>query len=156
MTTTPDDLYGALEDFLMRLMNVSESEGMDALAELDLSFTQARMLFLLAKTDDPMPIHSIAESIGLSLAATGRNVDQLVHLDVVERRESTVDRRVKLVSLTPIGEKLSRQHIDAKRDSIRSFTHDLPTDQRDHLHRALSDILAGDLLRPRNDQENCL
>jgi len=156
VTTTPDDLYDALEDFLMRLMNVKESEGVDALVELDLSFSQARTLFLLAKADDPMPIHAIAEAIGLSVAAAGRNVDQLVHLDVVERRESTTDRRVKLVSLTPIGEKLASQHVEAKRDSLRAFAHDLPTDQRDQLHRALSHILAGDVLRPPTDQEKCL
>jgi len=156
VTTTPDDLYEALSEFLMRLMNVTESDSMDALVELDLSFSQARMLFLLSKTDEPMPIHSIAEAIGLSVAATGRNVDQLLHLDVVERRESTTDRRVKLVSLTPVGEKLAAQHIGAKQDSLRSFTELLPADQCDNLHRALTDILAGGSLRPQTHQEKCL
>ena len=39
------------------------------------------------------------------------------------------------------------QHIDSKRESIKSFTADLPEDQRDNLYRALSTILAGDTLR---------
>lgn len=156
VATTPDDLYLSLSEFVLHLMSVAESDGMDALVELDLSFSQARLLFLLSKTAEPMPIHSIADAIGLSVAATGRNVDQLVQLDVVERRESTTDRRVKLVSLTPAGEKLAAQHIESKRDSLRAFTEVLPSDQRDSLHRALSDILAGDTLRPQTDQENCL
>jgi DNA-binding MarR family transcriptional regulator len=156
VATAPDDLYVALEDFVMRLMHLAESDGMDALIELDLSFTQARTLFLLAKNGEPMPIHAIATSLGLSDAATGRNVDQLLKLDLVERRESLEDRRVKLVSLTPAGEKLSLQHIDSKRESIRAFTADLPEGQRDNLHRALSDILAGDTLRRHTHQENCL
>lgn len=147
MPTSPEDLYAALEDFVMRLMSLAESDGMDAMVELDLSFSQARMLFLLAHQGEPMPIHTIAKKLGLSDAATGRNVEQLLKLDVVERRESPGDRRVKLVSLTPVGEKLSTQHIDCKRESIKAFTADLPEDQRDNLHRAISDILAGDTLR---------
>ena len=126
VATNPDELYVALQDFVMRLMNLAESDGMDAMIELDLSFSQARMLFLLAKWGEPAPIHAIAKALGLSDAATGRNVDQLVKLDVVERRESGEDRRVKLVSLTPIGERLSLQHIASKRTSIQAFAPDLP------------------------------
>jgi DNA-binding MarR family transcriptional regulator len=152
----PDDLYDVLVDFVTRLMNISESDGLDALIESDLSFSQARTLFLLTKTGEAMPIHSIAEALGLSMAAAGRNVDQLVGLHMVERRESASDRRVKLVSLTPSGEKLAAQHIEAKRASLKAFTQALPPEQSDQLHRALTDILAGGVLRPRTDQENCL
>jgi DNA-binding MarR family transcriptional regulator len=156
VTTPPDVLYGALEEFVMRLMNLAESDGMDAMIELDLSFSQARTLFFLGKRGEPTPINAIAEALGLSMAATGRNVDQLVQLDAVERRESPTDRRVKLVSLTPVGEKLASQHIDAKRQSIKAFTADLPSEQRDALHHVLTDILAGGSLHPRKNQENCL
>jgi DNA-binding MarR family transcriptional regulator len=156
VTTTPDDLYGALEDFLVRLMNLAESDGMDAMVELDLSFSQARTLFLLGKRGEPTPINVIAEALGLSMAATGRNVDQLVHLDAVERRESSTDRRVKLVSLTPVGEKLASQHLDAKREPIKAFAADLPATQRDALHGVLTEILAGGTLRPHKNQETCL
>ena len=151
-----DDLFDSLVEFLTRLMSTGESEGLDALAESDLSFSQARTLFLLTRTTDPMPIHAIAEALGLSMAAAGRNVDQLVGLAMVERRESPVDRRVKLVSLTPLGESLTRQHIEAKHDSLKAFTRALPPEQRDQLHRALTDILAGGALRPAPDQETCL
>ena len=75
---------------------------------------------------------------------------------MVERRESASDRRVKLVSLTPIGQKLAAQHIEAQRDSMKAFTQALPPEQCDQLHRALTDILAGGVLRPHTDQENCL
>jgi DNA-binding MarR family transcriptional regulator len=156
VTTGPDELYDVLVDFVTRLMSASESDGLDALIENDLSFSQARTLFLLNKSAEPMPIHSIAEALGLSVAAAGRNVDQLLHLDMVERRENASDRRVKLVSLTPVGERLAAQHIEAKRDSLKAFTSALPREQRDQLHRALTNILAGGALRSRTDQENCL
>ena len=156
MPTRAGDLYDVLVDFVTRLMTVSESDGLDALIESDLSFSQARTLFLLTRTAEPMPIHSIAGALGLSVAAAGRNVDQLLHLHLVERRESATDRRVKLVSLTTSGAELVAQHLDAKRDSLRAFTDALPPEHRTQLHRALTDILAGGVLRPLRDQENHL
>ena len=156
MATGPDELFDALVDFTTRLLCASEADGLDALIETDLSVSQARTLFLLTKTTEPLPIHAIAQALGLSVAAAGRNVDQLVRLDMVERRESATDRRVKLVSLTSSGQRITAQHIEAKRDAFRAFTHALLPEHRDHLHRALTTILAGGALRPRTDQENCL
>lgn len=156
MPAQPDDLFDALVEFVTRLMSVGESDGLEALAESDLSFSQARTLFLLTRKTDPLPIHGIADALGMSMAAAGRNVDQLVGLALVERRESTVDRRVKLVSLTPLGKRLTTQHIETKQESLRAFTHALPPAHREQLHRALTDILAGGILRPAPDQETCL
>jgi DNA-binding MarR family transcriptional regulator len=150
-----DDLYDVLTRFVTRLINVAESDGMDAMIDLDLSFSQVRMVFLLAKTAEPMSIHAIAAGIGLSDAAAGRNVEQLSKIGVVERQESPDDRRVKLVTLAPTGQHLAATHMDAKRDTIKAFAAALPTDQRDHLHRALSDILAGNTFGPRTNQEIC-
>ncbi|RBY80764.1 MarR family winged helix-turn-helix transcriptional regulator [Blastococcus sp. TF02A-26] len=156
MSDPSDDLYDVLVDFLTRLMNASEADGLDALVESDLSFSQARTLFVLTKSAEPMPIHAIAEALGLSVAAAGRNVDQLLRLGMVERRESVSDRRVKLVSLAPTGERLTAQHLEAKRTSLKAFTDALAPEHRSQLHRALTDILAGGVLRPRPDQEKCL
>jgi DNA-binding MarR family transcriptional regulator len=152
----PDELHDVLMEFLTRLMSASESDGLDALVESDLSFSQVRTLFLLTRTAAPMPIHAVAEALRLSVAAAGRNVEQLLCLDMVERRESTTDRRVKLVSLTPTGERLVAQHLEAKRESFKAFTDALPPEHSDALHRALTNILAGGVLRPRTDQEHCL
>ena len=156
MSLGPGELHDVLMEFLTRLMSDSESDALDALIESDLSFSQVRALFLLTRTGQPMPIHAVAEALGLSVAAAGRNVEQLLCLDMVERRESTTDRRVKLVSLTPTGERLVAQHIKAKRDSFKAFTDALPPQHCDELHRALTNILAGGVLHPRTDQESCL
>ena len=155
MPPRSDELYDVLVDFTTRLLCASESDGLDALIETDLSVSQARTLFLLTRSDEPLPIHAIAEALGLSVAAAGRNVDQLVRLDMVERRESTSDRRVKLVSLTPTGQRITAQHIEAKREAFRAFTRALPPEHRDQLHGALTNVLASGILRPRTDQE-CL
>ena len=60
------------------------------------------------------------------------------------------------MSLTPLGKRLTTQHIETKHESLKAFTHALPPEHRDQLHRALTDILAGGVLRPGPDQENCL
>lgn len=144
----------------MRLMSLAESDGMDALIEMDLAFSHVRTLFCLAHCAEEIPIHAIAERLNLSVAAAGRNVDQLVKLNLVQRRESPDDRRVKLISLTPGGQKVAGQHFESKRASIRTFAEDLPADQREDLHSALAAILAGTTLRPsprgKDSKENCI
>ncbi len=81
----------------MRCMSSAEAQGIDRLLELELSISQAKTLFVLAQSTDPLPIHAVAEHIRLSVAATGRNIDSLVKMGLVERREDATDRRVKLV-----------------------------------------------------------
>ncbi len=160
MATKPEELHGALEDFIVRLMSLAESEGMDALIEMDLSFSHVRTLFCLAHRAEEIPINAIAERLGLSVAAAGRNVDQLVKLNLVERRESPDDRRVKLISLTPGGQKVAGQHFESKRAAIRTFAEELPADQRDNLYSALAAVLAGTALRPsprgNDSKEKCI
>ena len=103
MSKKADDLYEALGEFFQRVFSLAESSSMDRMIELDVSFTQARTMFLLAHTDGSLAINAIASQLGLSVAATGRTIDQLVKLGIVERQENPDDRRVKLVSLSPTG-----------------------------------------------------
>lgn len=136
-------------------MHLGEIDAMEALVELDLTFSQVRLLFMLATAPDSLSIHAIASGLGLSDAAAGRNVEQMQKLELVERRECSSDRRVKRVTLTAGGRAVVDAHLDAKRASIKSFAAALPNDQRDDLHRILNDILAGAALAPRTKQENC-
>ncbi len=147
MPAQSDDLYLALEEFLQRIFSLAECDAMDQLVEIDLSFTQARTLFLLAHTGGSLPINEIASKLGLSVAATGRNVDQLVKLGTVERQEHPDDRRVKLVSLSPTGFEIADQHVEQKRRTLRAFVERLTTTDAENLTLALRPILAGDYLR---------
>lgn len=140
----------------MSLLQMAESDGLEALADLDLSFTQARIVAILACCDDAQPIHSLAQRLGLSDAATGRNVERLLQLELVQRRESPSDRRVKLVSLAPAGAALADAHFDAKRASIRALTRSLPQPLRDRLHRVLTDVIDSGHLGPHPSQESCV
>lgn len=125
---------------------------MDNLIELDLTFSQVRMLFALAQHGEPLPINEVAERLRLSVAAAGRNVDQLVKLGLVVRREDERDRRVKRVSLSEAGHKVANQHIECKRDQLRRFAWRVPESERTRLIEALQPILAGESLRELNQE----
>lgn len=153
-SSAPDDLYELLEQFLVRLLNMSESETMDALVEMDLSFSQARTLFVLAQHCEPVAINEVARALRMSLASAGRNVDQLVTQGLVERREDPDDRRVRRIALSESGQALARKHLDAKRQGLRAFVTRLPDVDRDRLCQSLRPILAGDSLQPQATQEN--
>jgi DNA-binding MarR family transcriptional regulator len=142
-----DELYEALAEFFQRIFSLAESGSMDSLIELDVSFTQARTMFLLAHTDGPLPINEIASQLGLSVAATGRNIDQLVRLGIVERHENPDDRRVKLVSLSPTGFEVADQQFEQKRRAVRKFVDRLSATEAENLTQALRPILAGESLR---------
>lgn len=146
---SPDQLATTLEEFVKRLFSMAESDSFDALAGMEVTFSQARTIFMLACSTEPVAINEIADRLGLSVAAAGRNVDQLVKLDLVDRSESTVDRRVKLVSLSEGGESIALSHIETKLASIRAFSAHLKPDVRQRLFDALQPILEGDVLRPK-------
>lgn len=153
MKRTPDELYDLLEQFIGRLMCMGETESMDTMIETDLSFSQARTLFVLAQCGDSVPIHVVAEKLRMSVAATGRNADQLVGLGLVERHEDAEDRRVRRIALTESGCAIARKHVDAKRQGLRAFVERLGDDDRERLAASLEPILAGDSLRPRPAEE---
>ena len=145
--STSDELFEALQDFLQRMFSLAEVDAMDALVDLDVSFSQARTVFALAHVGVPLPISEIAHRLGLSQAAAGRNVDQLVKLGITERHENPEDRRVKLISLSPRGLAIADAHIEQKRRAVRTVTERLPAEDCRRLTEALQPILAGDYLR---------
>ena len=140
------ELRECLEEFFRRIFSLAEVDAADLLVDLDVSLSQARMMFVLAHVAEPVPIHEVARRLGLSQAAAGRTVDQLVRLGFVERHESADDRRVKLVSLSPRGIDIADQHIEQKRKAIRAVSERLPAEDCERLTAALRPILAGDYL----------
>ncbi|WP_141004890.1 MarR family winged helix-turn-helix transcriptional regulator [Nocardioides humi] len=143
-----DDLVRLLETFFRRLFTSAETEALDALASLELSFTQIRIAMLLGCAGAPVPISEIASRVALSVAAAGRAVERMVELGLVERREDRHDRRVRLVSLSDQGRALVEEHFRARRQALLAFIDRLPEDDVRAFAAALEPILAGDYLRP--------
>ncbi len=89
----------------------------DGLATSDISFAHFRTLMVLAGQARALSLAELAEILHLSVAATGRNVDKLVGMGLVDRREDPADRRVKRVSLTDEGHHRSPRTSTAKKTS---------------------------------------
>ncbi|MFH7322533.1 MULTISPECIES: MarR family winged helix-turn-helix transcriptional regulator [unclassified Aeromicrobium] len=130
MTQSPHACaFEAVRGFLGRVFTTAEGESLESVAGLDLSFTQARLSFVLAHYEHPVAIGDLAESVGLSPAAAGRNIQQLVRKKLVVRTENPEDRRVKLVTLTDRGRSLAQSHLKSKEDAVRTLLGTLDTDQ---------------------------
>ncbi|GAA1735592.1 MarR family winged helix-turn-helix transcriptional regulator [Aeromicrobium alkaliterrae] len=147
MSTSSVVLYDQLQEFMQRVMGLMHSRPDDVIADLDLTLNQAKTVFLLACAPEPLPISAIAEQVGLTVAAQGRVVDRLVKLSILERRESELDRRVKLVKLAPRGMELADAHGAQKAQALRDVVDQIPSDLCARLSEALDPILAGDHLR---------
>jgi DNA-binding MarR family transcriptional regulator len=118
---------------------------MSAFADIDLSFSQVRMLMVLAYVDRALPINQLAGHLYLTLASAGRNVDRLRYEGLVERDEDYRDRRVKLIHLTPAGRDLISQHFECHRLMLAEFTQRLPELDRVRIAAAVRPLLESGL-----------
>ena len=138
--------------FVDGLMSGVQSDMLKTVIDTDLSCTQFQTLAMLFCDDDAdgcaLPIHRIAELLGLSVAAAGRGVDKLLRLGLVDRREDEHDRRIKRVSLTVSGRKLVARQFSTVHDRNREFVTRLPEALRRELSQTLSQILGGGYLGP--------
>lgn len=123
-----------------RVMISSEEEAYEVFSEINLSFSQTRTLFILGIQSESIPISDIADRVRLSVAAAGRNVDQLVQAGLVSRTEDLSDRRVKLVALTDRGRQIVWAHQEAKRGAVRSLLASLTSDQCEAIAAALEPL----------------
>lgn len=135
-------LADELGDFLRLAIRPGQDEALRLAAELDLSMSQLRALFLLDGSDREYAVHELAELIGLSMGATGRALDHLVRAGLVSRREDDVDRRVKRIAITTDGERAMAGLAAAKREGLRRFVSGLEDGEREELSRALAPVLA--------------
>lgn len=103
---TSDETQEALSQILARFRRALVRDGMLAvvrtLGDEDISLTQLATLFLLQGRGEPT-IKQVAVTLGRSLSATGRLLDQLVRRGLVRRYEDERDRRVKRVAITAQG-----------------------------------------------------
>jgi DNA-binding MarR family transcriptional regulator len=73
-------------------------------AEFELSTVQAHMLRLLGETS--LPMSAVAAQLGCDASNVTGLVDRLEARGLVERQSAPHDRRVKLLVLTPAGERV--------------------------------------------------
>jgi DNA-binding MarR family transcriptional regulator len=143
-TTAPtvEGLTEELLGFMTYLIKSAEVDVFRVAAELDLSLSQIRALFILSYAEHELALTELAPQLMLSVAATGRAVDVLVRHGLVARREDAVDRRIKRIALTEAGRDTIARINTARREGLRQFVSTLGDEDRERFHRALAPVLA--------------
>lgn len=137
-----DELTEDLFSLLTYLVKDADVEVFRVAADLDLSLSQIRCLFVLSHADRELALSALATEMGLSVAATGRAVDVLVRHGLVVRHEDADDRRVKRIGLTAAGMEKILDLSAARREGLHKFLATLSDTERDGLSAALAPILA--------------
>jgi DNA-binding MarR family transcriptional regulator len=128
----------ALANFLMRTANMGT---FNAIAELDLSFTQIKALCALDMDGEERSVKALAESLGVSLPTMSRAVDGLFERGFVRREEDTADRRMKRVGLTDSGRTVPRALNEARLSALQELMSSLADEEALALEHALGLIL---------------
>ena len=128
----------ALAAYLLRTANVGT---FNAIAEMDLSFTQIKALCALEADGEERSVKALASSLGLSVAAISRAVDGLFERSLVEREEDPGDRRMKRVRLTADGLAVPRGLSEARLSALSDLVGSFDEEQSGALQHALGLIL---------------
>jgi DNA-binding MarR family transcriptional regulator len=131
------DMY-ALASYLMRRANMGT---FNAIAELDLSFTQLKALCALEMDGEERSVKALAESMGVSLPAMSRAVDGLFERGFVQRDEDPADRRMKRVRLTDEGRTVPLALNEARLSALQELMSSLGDEEARALEHALALIL---------------
>lgn len=76
--------------------------------EQDVSQVQSHILYELARIEGPS-MQQVAETIGMDITTFSRQIQTLVKMELVEKRQSREDKRMYHLYLTEKGEKLEAE-----------------------------------------------
>ena len=125
---------------LRTLLERSNRSVFQAVDDLDLTFSQTKIVMSFAPTEDPQSIGAIAEQHGMSLPAASRAIDALLKRGLVTRTEDAHDRRSKQVALTAAGREVTRRLVELRVAGIHDYVATLDPAHRDRLSAALEPI----------------
>jgi DNA-binding MarR family transcriptional regulator len=108
---------------------------------LDLSISQVKALHLLDLTG-PRALGDLAAEMHLSPAATGRAIDDLHRMGLVERSEDASDRRVRRVRISGEGEAILARIAESRLAVMRELVSGIEPAQQAALSEALRPLLA--------------
>jgi DNA-binding MarR family transcriptional regulator len=145
ITAADRELGLRLGAVMLRCMSSDGGAVIEALDESGISFIQMKVLVTIAGDQpEPATMKQLAESLGLSLASASRAVDGLVKGGLVVRAEDDQDRRVRRISLTESGERLSHRILAARLEGLGRFAASLSAEERQRLDAALGLLLERD------------
>jgi DNA-binding MarR family transcriptional regulator len=108
--------------------------------ELDLTYSQAQVLFHLARNPRSL-VTDVARTFGITLPAVTQVVDRLVSKKFVERTENARDRRQVLLALTKAGQALVRDLQAAQISGLSEVLQRLQPAERKEVIRGLERLV---------------
>jgi DNA-binding MarR family transcriptional regulator len=108
--------------------------------ETGLSLSQVHTLFRL-HFHSSCPVTDLGESLELTKAAASHLAQRLVEMNLVERAEDPADRRVRLLRLTPQGQRFVRRMLVSRHAWLRRLTAALTPEQQAEVVRALGHLV---------------
>ena len=134
----------ALGALTRRVNQISMAMTAEAVGEADLTPMQYGAMSCLNKQDGEPGIDQagLAARVGIDRNSASVLVDELAARGIVERRVSDVDRRARLLSLTPMGERLFHQVRKGNLDAQARALGPLAPDERELLLDLLTRLVA--------------
>ncbi|MEO5795788.1 MAG: MarR family transcriptional regulator [Rhodoferax sp.] len=121
-----DDLPG---HYIRRLQQIAVGIFMDETQEMNITPVQFALLFA-ASQQAGLDQRTLAGRIGLDTSTIGAVVDRLESRELIERKVSPDDKRVRLLSVTPTGHALLQSVVPAMLRAQERMLAPLPADER--------------------------
>jgi DNA-binding MarR family transcriptional regulator len=122
-------------------MKVGEHQFFQAIDDLELSFTQFKLLIQLWEHESELSVKAAGDSLGLSLPAISRAVDGLVQRGLATRVEDETDRRAKRISATDDGRALLDRLVALRAKATVDLVAALEPAEREALSDALTPVV---------------
>jgi len=145
--------YGHILSSLLR--EFLESSFLDQLSPYSLSRSQFCFLKLIAGNSE-LQVCELARCLGVSPAASSKNLDRLEELGLVVREPSTEDRRATLLSVSREGRLLVDEFERLKASQLAPVIEELGEDRTEAFCDLLRDVCLGVLERTTVADAPCL
>lgn len=119
--------------------------------------TRAQFCFLkLVTTKSDLQVGELARAVGVSPAASSKNLDQLERLGLVSRESSDQDRRAILLKASPEGEELVRDYERLKAAQLAPVIGSMGREKTEQLCDLLEEVCCAMLARVEVPRHTCM
>lgn len=137
--TEQEQLGALLEQFINK---ISHPRGETLTLMMNASVTTAQVILMYLAQKYPASTHSeLAKAMKLSLSSASQMIERLVKTDLLTRKESTDDRRVRTLTVTPKGRAFLKKLQAVRAREYMIGTETLSSTTRERLIQVLSQSL---------------
>jgi DNA-binding MarR family transcriptional regulator len=150
-----NDFLGSTQVFARAVRNVVEEKLLREIAPRQLTYSQFRLLKVVAMTS-ARTLGDVATFLGVSNAAASKAVDKLVRRGLLLRSEAETDRRAIELSLTEPSRRLLAAYDTAKNRKLARVFRQLPPKDLRHTAELLDQLSAVIVDHTAKAEEICL